>query len=232
MLIFNLFSNLKGGRGMSEYTETQTVVQDVPVESGPVVETRYDSVVDERRVIQNAPFGRRPVVETRYDSVVNERRGMSGVAVAALVVAGITAAVVITMLIMNNQQRNSDEILARERARTAVAQQTPPQPSQQPVIVNMPPSQPAIVPTPYLPSEPGSIYAKTAPSSASVEIEITSRLQNDEELRPYAIFVKVTGATAILSGYVPDEDLRKRAEKVVTGVKGVQSIINDIAVRP
>jgi hypothetical protein len=229
MLIFNLFSNLKGGRGMSDYTETRTVVQDVPVESGPVVKTRYDSVVDERRVVQNVPFGRRPVVETRYDSVVNERRGM---AVAALVVAGITAAVVITMLIMNNQQRNSDEVLAQERARTAAAQQTPWQPQPQPVIVNMPPSQPAIVPTPYLPSEPAPIFAKTAPSSASVEIELTSRLQNDEELRPYAIFVKVTGATAILSGHVPDEDLRKRAEKLATAVKGVQSIINDIAVQP
>lgn len=198
---------------MSEYREKRTVVEDVPV-------------------------GSRPVVETRYDSVVNERRGMSGVAVAALVVAAITAAVVITMLIINSQQRTStsDEELAQERARTAAAQQTPAQPAQQqPVIVNMPPSQPAIVPVPYPvpgPSQPAPIDAKPATSSASVEVDVTSLLQNDEELRPYTIDVKVTGGTAILSGHVPDEDLKKRAEKLAKTVKGVQSIINDIAVRP
>lgn len=209
LLILNLVQrqperNLKGGRELSEYREKRTVVQDVPVGSGPVV-------------------------ETRYDSVVNERRGMSGVAVAALVVAAITAAVVITMLIINSQQRNSDEELAQERARTAVAQQTPAQPAgQQPVIVNVPPSQPAIVPVPY--PVPGA--SQPAPSSASVEIDVTSQLQNDEELRSYTIDVKVTGGTATLSGHVPDEDLKKRAGKLAKGVNGVQSVINDIAVRP
>ena len=190
---------------MSEYREKRTVVQDVPV-------------------------GRRPVVETRYDSVVDERRGMSGVAVAALVVAAITATVVITMLILNSQQRNSDEELAQERARTAVALQTPAQPAQQvPVIVNMPPSQPAVVPVPY---PVASIDLRTTPSNASVEIDVTSRLQNDEDLRPYAIDVKVTGGSATLSGNVPDEDLKKRAGKLARAANGVQNVINDIAVRP
>jgi hypothetical protein len=196
---------------MSEYREKRTVVQDVPV-------------------------GSRPVVETRYDSVVNERRGMSGVAVAALVVAAITAAVVITMLIINSQQKTSDDQLAQERARTAAAQQMPAQPAQQqPVIVNMPPSQPATVAVPYAvpaPSQTPPIDAKTAPSSASVEIDVTSRLQNDEELRTYAIDVKVSGGTTTLSGNVPDEDLKKRAGKLARSVNGVQNVINNIAVRP
>jgi len=182
---------------------------------------------EKRTVIEDVPVGSRPVVETQHDSVVNERRGMSGVAVAALAVAVITAAVVITMLIINSQQRNSDEQLAQERARTAAAQQTPPQPApQQPVILNMPSSQPAIVPVPYPvpgPSQPAS--------SANVEIDVTSRLQNDQELRTYAIDVRVTGGTATLSGNVPDEDLKKRAGKLARAVSGVQSVINDIAVR-
>lgn len=191
---------------------------------------------EKRTVVQEAPVGSRPVVESRYDSVVNERRGMSGGAVAALVVAGITAAVVITMMIINSQQRNSDEELAQERARTAAAQQTPAQPpQQQPVILNMPASQPAIVPVPYpVPgaSQPAPIDVKTATSSANVEIDVTSRLQNDEELRSYAIEVKVSGGTATLSGHVTDEDLKKRAGKLARAVNGVQSVINDIAVRP
>jgi type II secretory pathway pseudopilin PulG len=189
---------------------------------------------EKRTIVEDVPVGSRPVVETRYDSVVDERLGMSGVAVAALVVAAITAAVVITMLITNGQQRNSDEELAQERARTAIAQQTAAQPSQ-PVIVTMPSTQPAIVPVPYPvpgPSQPAPIDTRTGASSASVEIDVTSLLQNDEELRPFAIDVKVTGGTAILSGHVTDEDLKKRAERLARTVKGVQSIINDIAVKP
>jgi len=189
---------------------------------------------EKRTIVEDVPVGSRPVVETRYDSVVDERRGMSGVAVAALVVAAITAAVVITMLITNSQQRNSDEELAQERARTALAQQTPAQPAQ-PVIVTMPSTQPAIMPVPYPvpgPSQPAPIDTGTRASSASVEIDVTSLLQNDEELRPFAIDVKVSGGTAILSGHVTDEDLKKRAERLARTVKGVQSIINDIAVKP
>ena len=192
---------------MSQYSEGQTVVQDVLV-------------------------GSRPVAETRYGSVVKERRGISVLAVAALVVTAITATV-ITMLIINRQQRNSDEELAQERARTAAAQQQPPQ--QQPVIVTMPPSQPAIVPEPHpVPglAQPAPIDARTAPSSTSIEIEVTSRLQTDEELRPHVIDVKVTGRTAVLSGHVPDEELKKRAERIARTVRQVHSIINDIAVRP
>lgn len=188
---------------------------------------------EERTVVQEVPVGSRPVVETRYDSVAGERQGMSGVAVAALVVAAITAAVVITMLIINSQQRNSADELAQERANLAAAQQTPAQ--QQPVIVNMPPSQPAIVPVPYaVPgvSQPAPIDARVLPSSASIEIDVTSLLQNDEELRAYTIDVKVTGGTALLSGFVPDEDLKKRAEKLTKTVKGIRGILNEIVVRP
>jgi BON domain-containing protein len=186
--------------------------------------------IEERRVVQDVLVGRRPVVETRYDSVVNERRGISVLAVVALVVTAITATV-ITMLIINRQQRNSHEELAQERARTAAAQQQSPQ--QQPVIVTMPPSQPAIVPEPHPVSVLAApIVARTAPSSTSIEIEVTSRLQTDEELRPHVIDVKVTGRTAVLSGHVPDEELKKRAERIVRTVKQVQSIINDIVVRP
>ena len=193
---------------MSEYTEKRTVVQDTVV-------------------------GSRPAVETRYDSVVNERQGMSGVAIAALVIAAITAAVVITMLILNSQQKKTDEELAHERARTAIAQQTPAQP--QPVIVNVPPSQPAIVPAPYpvpAPAQPAPTETRTVPSNASVEIDVTSRLQSDEDLRTYAIDVKVTGGTALLSGRVPTDELKRRAETLAKTVRGVHSIINDIAVRP
>ncbi|MEK6300553.1 MAG: BON domain-containing protein [Acidobacteriota bacterium] len=191
---------------------------------------------EKRTVVEEVPVGSRPVVETRYDSVVNERRGMSGGTVAALVVAAITAAIVITMLILNSQQRTSDEQLAQERADNALAQQTPGQPAQQqPVIVNIPPSQPATVAVPYPvpgPTQAAPIDAKVAPSSASAELDVTSRLKNDEALGSQTIDVRVSNGTATLSGDVPTENLKRRAEMIARTVSGVQSVINDIAVRP
>src|SRR5438045_3638462 len=117
---------------MAEIRETHTVVDDVPVE-------------------------RRTVVEDDYPPVVYERRGLSGGAIAALVIAGIAIAVLITFLILNNQQRDHDQELAMERARADAAQRAaaqPPTPTQQPQppVVVMPPSQPTVVPVPSQPA--------------------------------------------------------------------------------
>jgi hypothetical protein len=98
---------------MSEYRETR--IEDVPIKRA------------------------RPVVETHRDSVIRESRGMSGGAIAALVIASIAVGILIAMLIVNTQQRNRDEELAQERDRMAAAQQSQPQqPLQQPPIVVTP----------------------------------------------------------------------------------------------
>ncbi len=196
---------------MNEYSEKRTVVEDdVPIKRA------------------------RPVVETQYDSVVHEDRGMSGGAVAALVLAAIAAAVVITMLILNNQQKNTDDELAQERARAAAAQQAttqqPAQPAQsaQPPVVVMPSSPTPAVTTPVTPPP----ATETAPSSAQVEIDVTSTLMSDPDLRTFPIDVKVAGRTAMLSGHVPSNDLKIRAEKLARTVKGVGKVINGIIVEP
>lgn len=193
---------------------------------------------EKRVVVQAVPVGRTPVVATRIDSVAGERRGMSGVAVAALVVAAIAAAAVITMLILNSQQKTSDDLLAQERARTAAAQQAPaqPTPQQQPLILTLPASQPATVvavpSTVVTPVQPPPSYRDSAPSNAALEIDVTSLLQNDPELRTYALDVKVTDGTALLSGNVSDEALKQLAGKLAGTVHGIKRVVNDIAVRP
>lgn len=192
---------------MSEYRETRTVVEEDPIKRA------------------------RPVVETQYDSVVREERGMSGGAVAALVLAAIAAAVVITMLILNSQQQKSDDELAQERARMAATQQTPAQQPQQPPVIVMPQSQPSAVPVP-VPTQPAPAAAPTAPTSTEMEIDINSKLLDDQDLRSTSIDVKVSGGTAILSGRVANDAQKDRAEKLVRTVKGVRSVINNIVVKP
>jgi len=181
---------------------------------------------EKRTVVENVPVGR-PVVE----SVVHEQSGMSGGAIAALVLAAIAATIVITMLIINNQQQNTEDELAQERARAAAIQQTPPQQQpQQPVIVTVPQSQPATVPVPVpVPSQ--SAPAVTAPTATEIEIDVTSKLLDDPDLRSHPVDVKVSGGTATLSGHVPSEDLKMRAEKLAGTVKGVRSVINHLTVQ-
>ena len=197
---------------MSEYTERRTVVEEPTIKRA------------------------QPVVETQYDSVVHERRGMSGGAVAALVLAAIAAAVVITMLIISNQQNTTEDQLAQERARNAAAQQAttqqPAQPSQQPPVIVMPPSQPSTVPVPVpTPSQPAPAVTPTAPSSTELEVDVNSKLLDDQDLRSASIDVKVSGNTAVLSGQVPSEELKSRAARIAKTVKGIRSVINNIQVK-
>lgn len=198
---------------MSEYRETKTTVEEVPIKRA------------------------RPVVETQYDSVVSEERGMSGGAVVALVLAAIAATVVITMLILNNQQSNTEDQLAQERARTAAAQQAtsqqPSQPAQQPPVIVMP-SQPSTVqqvPAP-VPSQPAPAATPTPPTTTELEVDVNSKLLDDPDLRSSTIDVRVSGGTAMLSGQVPTAELKTRAEKIARTVKGIRSVINNIEVKP
>jgi len=153
---------------------------------------------------------------------------MSGVAIAALVIAAVAAAVVITMLILNNQQRNTEQQLADERARAENAQQPAAQPSQPPVVI-VPQTQPTIVPVP-VPNQPATTPA--TPSTSDLEWQVNSKLLDDPDLRSAAIDVKVSGSTATLSGHVPNDALRTRAEKIAKTVKGIHTVKDEIVVRP
>jgi hypothetical protein len=180
----------------------------------------------QKRTESSPDKGVRPA-ETEYNRVVHRHPGMSTGSVVALVAAAVAAAVVITMLIMNNQQRNTLQELADERAKAEASQQAAAQPSPQPPVVVVPQVQPTIVPVP-VPAEPSA----ATPSISDVEWDVTSKLLDDPDLRSDAIDVKISGATATLTGRVPTQALKARAERIAKSVKGIQSVKNNIVVRP
>jgi hypothetical protein len=193
-----------------------------------------DEIREKRTVIHDQPGDGRPVIESQYDRVNIEPRGMSGAAIAAMIIGAVLVAMFITWLIINNQQ-NEELAMERERAliaernaaqaQTAQQQQQP----QQPIVV-MPQSQPSTVPVPVpvpVPAEPTT----TTPSNTSIEIDVNRKLLDDRQLSPYPITVKVENGTATLEGSVPTEELKTRAEKVTSTIKGVRGIINNITVR-
>jgi len=165
---------------------------------------------------------------------------MSGGAIAALILSSIAVGILIALLIVNVQQRNRDEELAQERDRMAAAQQAaqpPQQPLQQPIqqpppVVVTPQPQPGAAPMPApSPSQPPST-APAPPSNAQLEVEVTSKLLDDQDLRTHPIDVKVSGGTAILNGEVATSDQKDKAEKIAQSVKGIHGVINNIVVKP
>ena len=205
----------KVGNKMAEYEERRTVIEDIPV-------------------------GRRPVVETQRDTVVHKRRGMSGAAIAALVIAAIAAAVLITMMIVNSNQQSREAQLEieRDRARAAAAQSASQSTPSQPQVVVVPPAQsqpstvavPVPVPAPSASSPAPSTSSAPAVSDTSIEIDVTTKLLDDQELRTHPVDVKFADGTATLSGSVPSEEIKTRAEKVAKTVKGVRRVVNNLKV--
>ena len=194
---------------------------------------------ERQTVIDGVPVDRRTVIEEDHPPVVYAQRGLSGGAIAALVIAGIAVAILITMLILNNQQQNRDQELAIERARAEAAEraaaqaQSAPQQSQPPVVV-VPPAQPPAIPIPApMPSQsaPATAPSSSSTSSVSLEVDVNTKLLEDPDLLSHPINVKVENGTATLSGELPSEDLKARAEKIAISVKGIRRVRNNITVK-
>ena len=98
------------------------------------------------------------------------------------------------------------------------------------MVVPQPQPVPVPVPTPA-PSTPSSTSAPAKPSNLDIEVNVNSKLLDDKELSTYPITVKMDNGVATLSGEVPSEALKSRAERLAKTVKGVSSVVHNITVR-
>jgi hyperosmotically inducible protein len=192
---------------------------------------------EERRTIHEVSTGPRPPIAPAMPErvvVVEDNPGMSGLAIGVIVVAAIAATALVVYLIISNQQQGRDAQQAKDQtAQSQAAQvQNPPAQQQQqpPVIVTVPQSQPAAAPPVAAPAAPPS-DANTAVSSENAGAELNSKLLHDRQLSEYTINANVDNGVATLSGTLPSDDLRMRAEQVAKSVKGVSLVINHINVQ-
>jgi hypothetical protein len=191
------------------------------------------------RVVVETPTARREVVETQV-ARVPERRGLSGGAVAALVIGAVALVTILFLFLMNRQ----DELNANVRVATAPTpiQQQPPvivqQPTtQQPPVIVQQPAAPTtaapIIVTPPSTSTSSSSTTTTAPSGtddASVQSSVDKKLSDDATLGSLGILATVIDGRVTLTGSVNSEDLKTRAERLVKAVKGVKRVDNQITV--
>jgi len=193
------------------------------------------------RVVVETPTARREVVETQV-SRVPERHGMSGGAVAALVIGAVALVTILFLFLLNRQ----DETNANVRVATAptpIQQQAPvivqqPATQQQPPVIIQQPAAPTaaapiIVTPPSTSTSSSSTTTTTAPSGtddATVQINVDKKLTDDTTLGSLGIIATVVEGKVTLSGTVNSEDLKSRAERLIKAIKGVKRVDNQITV--
>jgi flagellar basal body-associated protein FliL len=184
---------------------------------------------ESRRVVVDTPNVRREVVHSetaRYP----ERSGMSGAALAAIVVGVIAVAAIIILFVMNQQQNDANTNVAQTPPQTTIVQQ----PAQQPPVVVQQPA-PVTQPAPVIINgqpAPATSGATTsgAPDDGSIQAAIDRKLNNDPTLSTLGVTATVLNGKVTLMGTVKTAALKSQVERAVRNVKGVKSVDNQISV--
>ncbi len=183
---------------------------------------------ESRRVVVETPNARREVVHSetaRYP----ERSGMSGAALAAIVVGVIALAAIIILFVMNQQQNDANTNVAQTPPQTTIVQQ----PAQQPPVVVQQPA-PATQPAPVIingqPAPTSGATTSGAPDDGSIQAAIDKKLNNDPTLSTLGVTATVLNGKVTLMGTVKTVALKSQVERAVRNVKGVKSVDNQISV--
>jgi len=180
---------------------------------------------EHRRIVVETPTARREVEHT--EAVRHSDSGISGAALAAIVVGVIALAAILILFMMNQQQATNDNLAAQQPTTTIVqqpAQQQPPVIVQQPATTTQPP--PVIITNPAT----GGAPATSGNDDANVQAAVDKKLSDDSTLSTLGITATVIDGKVTLMGMVKSETLKAQVERAVRAVKGVKSIDNQISV--
>jgi hypothetical protein len=181
---------------------------------------------EHRRIVVETPAARREVEHT--EAVRHSDSGISGAALAAIVVGVIALAAILILFMMNQQQATNENLAAQQPTTTIVqqpAQQQPPVIVQQPATTTQAP--PVIVNNP---PPAGASGATVGNDDANVQAAVDKKLTDDPTLSSLGIIATVIDGKVTLTGMVKSEALKAQVERAVRSVKGVKTIDNQISV--
>ncbi len=191
-----------------------------------------DKQQESRRVVVETPNARREVVHSESTNYP-ERSGMSGAALAAIVVGVIALAAIIILFVMNQQQTNANANVAQTPPQTTIVQQ----PAQQPpnVVVQQPAPATQAAPViingaPAPATSGGTTTTSSGPDDGSIQAAIDQKLTNDPTLSTLGVTATVLNGKVTLMGMVKTEALKSQAERAVRNVKGVKAVDNQISI--
>jgi len=184
---------------------------------------------ESRRVVVETPHARREEVHSeavRYP----ERSGVSGAALAAIVIGVIALAAVVILFVMNQQQQQQDTANANtaQPPQTTIVQQPAQQP---PVIVQQP--APATQPPVIINGQPApasGAATTSGPDDSAIQAAIDKKMNDDPNLASLGITATVLNGKVTLMGAVKTEQVKAQVERAVRNVKGVKSVDNQISV--
>jgi len=177
------------------------------------------------RIVVETPNARR---EVEHSEAVHypERTGVSGAALAAVVIGVIALAALVILFIMNREQV-ADQNAATQPPQTTIVGQPAQQP---PIIVQQPPAtQPAPVIVNNQPAA-GGVASAIGSDDAAIQAAVGKKLSDDPTLSTLGITAIVLNGKVTLMGVVKTEGLKAQVERAVRSVKGVKLIDNQISV--
>jgi len=183
---------------------------------------------EHRRVVVETPAARREEVHSetvRYPA----RSGVSGAALAAIVVGVVALAAIIILFALNRQQDTvNDNMTAQQPPQTIVQQ-----PAQQPPVIVQQPAPaaqpPVIINGQPAPASGGSTNA-SGPDDSTVQAAVDKKLSDDPKLSSLGITVTVINGKATLMGSVQSVADKNLVERAVRNVRGVKTVDNQISV--
>ena len=186
---------------------------------------------EHRRIVVETPNARREEVHTEATRYPERSNGISGAALAAIVVGVIALAAIIILFVMNQQQNavNANTTAQQQQPQTIVQQ-----PAQQPpVIVEQPAAQPPVIingqPAPA--TTGGTTTSRSSgPDDSMVQAAVDKKLSNDPQLSALGVTATVINGKVTLIGLVHSQAEKSQVERAVKAVKGVKSVDNQISV--
>ena len=182
---------------------------------------------EHRRIVVDTPTTHREVERTEAVHSHPDRSGISGAALAAIVVGVIALATLIILFVMNQQQTANDNVATQQQPTTTIVQQ--PAAQQPPVIIEQqaPATQPPVIIN--NPAAGGSAPA-TGNSDAVVQLAIDKRLKEDATFSSLGITAIVLDGKVTLTGIVQNQALKDQVERAIKNIKGVRVVDNQISV--
>ncbi len=182
---------------------------------------------EHRRIVVETPTTHREVEHT--EAVRHSDSGISGAALAAIVVGVIALAAILILFMMNQQQATNDNLAAQQPSTTIIQQPA----QQQPPVIVQQPATTTTQPAPVIVNNPvasGGSGGTSASDDVNVQAAVDKKLSDDPTLSSLGITATVLNGKVTLMGMVKTEALKAEVEKAVRNVKGVKSIDNQISV--
>jgi len=185
---------------------------------------------EHRRIVVETPNARREEVQSEAVRYPDRSGGVSGAALAAIVVGVIALAAIIILFVMNQQQQQNANVATEQQPPQTIVQQPAQQP---PVIVQQPApatQPPVIVQQPAPATGGGTTSSGNIPDDSTIQAAIDKKLSNDPQLSTLGVTATVLNGKVTLIGSVHSQAEKNQVERAVRAIKGVKSVDNQITV--